>query len=104
MIRIAAMYSKSEGKSFDIEYYKNSHLKLVKDKMRPYGLLRTELDSGISGFGGSPAPYHAIGYLIFESVDAFQTAFEKAGKDIQADVPNYTNIAPIFQVSESQII
>ncbi len=103
MIRIAAMYPKTEGKSFDMEYYKNNHLKLVNKRLSPLGLVRTELDSGIAGLGGTPAPYHAIGYLVFESMESFQGAFAEAGQEIEDDVPNYTNIEPVFQISDLQI-
>jgi len=63
MIRVAVMYPKSEGKSFNLEYYKSKHMKLVKEKLGPLGLINSEVDVGISGMGDSPAPYFAIGYL-----------------------------------------
>jgi hypothetical protein len=34
------------------------------------------------------------------SVEAFQTAFTQHAQEIMADVPNYTNLQPIIQVSE----
>jgi hypothetical protein len=33
-------------------------------------------------------------------VEAFQTAFGPHADEVSADMPNYTNIAPIVQISE----
>jgi uncharacterized protein (TIGR02118 family) len=48
---------------------------------------------------GSPAPYAAIGQLLFDSVDSFQSGFGAHSADIVADVPNYADIQPIIQLS-----
>lgn len=100
MIRVAVMYPQSKGKSFDLEYFKNKHMKLVKEKLGPMGLVGTELDAGISGVGDSPAPYFAIGYMVFETLEAFQSAFAKVGQELGADIPNYTNVEPVVQISD----
>ena len=42
----------------------------------------------------------AIGYLTFDSVEAFQKAFGPHAAEIVADVPNYTNARPIIQIVE----
>ena len=49
---------------------------------------------------GSPATYIAMGHLLFESVEAFQTAFGPHAKEIMGDLPNYTDIQPLIQISE----
>jgi len=56
MIRVAVMYPQSEGKSFNLEYYMNKHMKLVKEKLGPLGLVSSEVDAGISGMGDSDIP------------------------------------------------
>ena len=100
MIRVAVMYPQSKDKSFDLEYFKNKHMKLVKEKLGPMGLVGAELDSGISGIGGSPAPYFAIGYMVFETLEAFKSAIAKFGQELAADTPNYTNVEPLVQISD----
>ena len=60
---------------------------------------------GRGGFGrggepGSKPTYAAIGYLTFDSVEAFQKAFGPHAAEIVADVPNYTNARPIIQIVE----
>jgi uncharacterized protein (TIGR02118 family) len=41
-----------------------------------------------------------MGHLYFGSVAEFQAAFGPHTTAIMADVPNYTNIQPVIQVSE----
>ena len=102
MIRVAVMYPQSEGKSFNLDYYMNKHMKLVNEKLGPLGLVSSEVDAGISGMGDSPPPYFAIGYLIFETVEKFQAAFDKVGDELLADIPNYTDTEPVVQISDFQ--
>lgn len=52
---------------------------------------------------GSSPPYIAMGHLLFESVQAFQSSFGKHADQIVADVPNYTNAQPVLQLSEVKI-
>jgi uncharacterized protein (TIGR02118 family) len=100
MIRVAVLYPNAEGSSFDVDYYINHHMKLVQEKMGPLGLLGWEVDAGIAGMDNSTAPFACIGYISFESVQAFEDAFGKVGEELVADIPNYTNITPTIQIGE----
>ncbi|MGA3166191.1 MAG: EthD family reductase [Terriglobia bacterium] len=44
---------------------------------------------------GSPAPYFALGHLLFESVEAFQKPFAPHAQAIMGDIPNYSNICEV---------
>ncbi len=102
MIRVTVLYvNKPEGK-FDHAYYANQHMKMVNEKLRPMGLVKSEIDKGIGGVvAGSPPPYVALGHLVFNSVEDFQKAFAAHGEEIMGDIPNYTDIEPQIQISES---
>src|SRR5436190_1828013 len=52
MIRISVLYPSSEGKKFDVNYYVNNHMKLVRERLGSFGLERTEVDKGLAG--GAP--------------------------------------------------
>src|SRR5205814_6103825 len=57
MIRISVLYPSSEGKKFDVNYYVNNHMKLVRERLGSFGLVRTEVDKGLAGGApGAPAP------------------------------------------------
>jgi uncharacterized protein (TIGR02118 family) len=60
-----------------------------------------DVEQGFSGVEpGYPATYVAMGLLLFDSVEAFQSAFGPHAKAIMADIPNYTDIQPTIQISE----
>ncbi len=101
MIRVSVLYPNSEGATFDHTYYAEKHMTMVLDKLRSFGCERTEIDRGLaSGTPGAPVPYMAIGYLIFDSIEGFQQGMATHGQGIMADIPNYTNVAPIIQISQ----
>ena len=52
------------------------------------------------GAPGSPAPFVGMCHIYCETVEAFQRGFGPHAKEIMADVPNYTDVAPQVQISE----
>jgi uncharacterized protein (TIGR02118 family) len=101
MIRVSVLYPGREGARFDHTYYKDKHMPLVQQRLGTLGLVRTEIDRGVAGgTPNAPAPYSCIGHLYFNSVDDFKKAMGTHGKEIMADVPNYTDITPQVQISE----
>ena len=102
MIRVSVMYPTSEGKKFDYDYYANKHMKgLVQERWGGMGLVKVEVDRGVAGGApGAPAPYAAVGHVYFRSLDDFQKASKAHGKELFADVPNFTTITPQVQISE----
>jgi uncharacterized protein (TIGR02118 family) len=64
-------------------------------------LVTMSIDKGLSsGAPDVPVPYLAIGYFYFENMEAMQKAMGESRDQLRADVPNYTNIQPVIQVSE----
>ena len=103
MIKVSAFYPNEEGKKFDMEYYLNSHIPMVQEKCGA-ALKGGAVDQGLSGIEpGSPATYVAMAYLLFDSVEAFQSSFGAHTEAIMADIPNYTDIQPTIQISEVKI-
>ena len=101
MVRITVLYPAGEGKKFDHDYYVRKHMALVRQRLGKYGLVRTEVDKGVAGGApGAPAPYVTAGHLYFIALADFQKGMGEHGKEIMADVPNYTNIQPQIQISE----
>jgi uncharacterized protein (TIGR02118 family) len=99
MIKVSVLYPNAAGTRFDINYYCSTHMPLVKKLMGP-ALKTMAVDEGIGGQpAGSPAPYHAIGHLICNSLEDFQNGFGPHAAAIMADIPNYTNAQPIIQIS-----
>jgi uncharacterized protein (TIGR02118 family) len=100
MIKVSVLYPNEEGKKFDMDYYCNSHIPMVQEKLGA-ALKGGAVEQGLSGpEPGSPATYVAMGHLQFESVEAFQSAFAPHAEEIMADLPNFTDIQPTLQISE----
>ena len=100
MIRVAILYPQQKDGHFDLAYYLNKHIPLVKERLNSLGLIRVEVDEGIgSSAPDRPAPYAAIGHLVFERIEDFQKGFAAHGAELVADIPNYTNIQPQIQIS-----
>jgi uncharacterized protein (TIGR02118 family) len=92
MIKLSVSYPKGEGTTFDHNYYATSHVPLCNSTFSP---TKTEIDKGIDG------PSAAGVHFYFESMDALQAALANPKMaDVMADVPKYTNIAPVMQISE----
>jgi len=93
MIRVSVLYP--QGGKFDFDYYMNKHMKLVHKLLDPYGLVKSEVDKGIGD-----APYVAAGHLIFQNPENMQKGLQAHDPELAADMVNYTDIKPKFQVSE----
>jgi uncharacterized protein (TIGR02118 family) len=100
MIKVSVMYPNSPGAKFDHAYYRDTHMPMVKRKMGAH-LKSYTVDKGVAGGTPSaPASYVAMGHLLCESAEAFQAGFGPHATDIMADIPNYTNVSPVIQMSE----
>jgi uncharacterized protein (TIGR02118 family) len=100
MIHVTVLYPNGPGATFDMSYYTGKHLPMVRAKCGPAcRAVQAELGVG-AGEPGSKPPYIAIGRLVFDSVEAFQSAFAPHAGEILADVPNYTNTRPVVQIGE----
>jgi uncharacterized protein (TIGR02118 family) len=103
MIKVSVLYPAGEGTKFDMDYYCTSHIPMVRQKLGS-ACQSVAVEQGLGGGDpGSPPIYAAMGHLYFNSVAEFQAAFAPHTDAIMADVPNYTNIQPIVQISDVKI-
>ncbi|MGA3201786.1 MAG: EthD family reductase [Bryobacteraceae bacterium] len=101
MICVSVVYPNGPGKRFDHDYYEQKHRPLVMDRLASHGITRYEILQGLSGLGPGSEPMAAcVGNLYFSSVGEFQQAMAAHGAELQADIPNFTDIQPQFQISE----
>jgi uncharacterized protein (TIGR02118 family) len=90
VIKLSVMYPKSEDTTFDVDYYKTTHMEIVDRTMKP---VKWEIDAGVDG------PYVAVGRLFFDSMETMGASFADAAES-QADVANFTNAQAVIQISE----
>ncbi|MBC8756855.1 EthD family reductase [Kordia sp. YSTF-M3] len=102
-IKVSVVYPNSAGKKFDMDYYCNTHLPMVGALLGD-ALKGATVEKGIGGGApGSLAPYAGMGNMYFNSVADFENAFGPNADKIMGDLPNFTNIEPIIQVSEVMV-
>jgi uncharacterized protein (TIGR02118 family) len=103
MIKVSVMYPNASDARFDMTYYLDRHMPMVRDLMG--GALKgMNVEQGLAGGQpGAPAPYVALAHLLFESVDTFEAAFAQHSGAIMADIPNYTNTQPTVQISQVRL-
>ena len=100
MIKTTVLYPNEEGKYFDIKYYTEKHVPLVK-KILGNACKKAEVEKGISGGAPGSAPANTIiGYLYFDTLEDFQNSFGPNAEEIISDVKNFTDIDPVLQISE----
>ena len=102
MIKVTILYPNEEGKKFDHGYWTTTHLALVQELFGPMGLVKGEMEKGISGTDpNSPAPYIAVNHLYFNTTEEVHAAFMAHAGAIMGDMANYTEIKPQFHISET---
>jgi len=103
MVKVSVMYPNSAGVKFDMTYYLDRHLPMVRDLLGA-ALKGMSAEQGLAGGQpGAPAPYVAAVHMTFDSVDAFQAAFGPHTDVILADIPNYTNSQPTIQIGQVKL-
>ena len=100
MIKVSVMYPNTPGARFNHEYYRDTHMPLVKSRMAANCKYYT-VDKGLAGgTPGAPATYVGMCHIYCDSVESFQGGFGPHVKEILGDIPNYTDLAPVVQISE----
>jgi uncharacterized protein (TIGR02118 family) len=100
MIKVSVMYPNTPGARFNHEYYRDTHMPLVRARMGESCKYYT-VDKGLAGgTQGTPATYVAMCHIFCESVEVFQAGFGLYANEIMADIPNYTDLSPVIQISE----
>ena len=101
MVRLSVMYPRTPQSRFDWDYYLGPHLQLAHQLLDPRGLVRIEIDKGISSVPpGTPAPYHAVGHLFFRSMEDLIAALMPTAEQFMEDERKYSSELSVVQISE----
>jgi uncharacterized protein (TIGR02118 family) len=103
MIKLSVFYPNTQEKKFDMEYYLNSHVPMVAKTLGD-ALKDASYDKGLAGGApGTPATFVAMANLYFNSIEEFGQAFAASAPTLMGDLPNFTNIEPVIQISEVMV-
>jgi uncharacterized protein (TIGR02118 family) len=98
MILVSVMYP--TGAKFDVDYYLKTHMPLVKDRWGPHGLKSAQVLRGAAKPDGSPPDYQTIALLTFGSLDDFKAAGKAHGREVFADIANFTDAKAAVQIND----
>jgi uncharacterized protein (TIGR02118 family) len=100
MIKVSVMYPNTPGARFDHVYYRDKHMPLVKTRMGETCKYYT-IDKGLAGGApGTSATYVGMCHIFCDSAETFQAGFGPHAEEITGDIKNYTDLAPVIQISE----
>ena len=98
MILVTVMYP--AGEAFDADYYLKTHMPLVRDRWSPLGLKNAQAIKGVAKADGSAPDYQMAALLTFGSMDDFKAAGKAHGKEIFANIPNFTKAQAVVQIND----
>jgi uncharacterized protein (TIGR02118 family) len=103
MIKISILYP-NNGR-FDWDYYLNTHMpRSIELLSKGKGYRGVSVEHGLGGAAPGSAPAHiAMCHYLFDTADDFMAAFLPHAAELQGDMPNYTDIETIIQLSEVAI-
>ena len=91
-------YPRSEGATFDFDYYKSTHLPAVGEAFKPFGLGYASVLRGEETLGGGEPAYFATTILSFATEEGARNAVASdAGRALAADIAHFTSVTPIIQ-------
>jgi uncharacterized protein (TIGR02118 family) len=86
-----------------MNYYVTQHMPLAIRRLGT-DLRKTEVDAGLQGTSPDELPAFFGGcQFYFDSIDAFIKAWGPAAEELTADIPKYTNVAPLIQFDEVKL-
>lgn len=100
MILVTVMYPAGVESTFDLDYYLQKHIPLLKERWSAHGLRHVQVLRGIGKPDGIAPDYQMMALLTFESLDAFKAAGKAHGREIFADIPHFTNSQPSLQIND----
>lgn len=102
MVKLSILYPNSTKSRFDITYYVEKHMPLaIKLLGAEPGFRGVSVERGIDGaFAEAQAAYVAMCHFQFDSQENCMHALATHAAVLQGDIPNYTDIAPLFQLSD----
>lgn len=102
MIKVSILYPNREDGRFDMDYYVNTHIPLSIQLFSVHpGFKGVSVDRGVSGRApDAPPTYVVMCHFLFDSADSFVAAFSPNSPVLRADMPNYTDLEAIVQISE----
>lgn len=97
MKTVTLTYGRKDGARFDMDYYIDSHMKMVIDAVGDQ-MKAVTVEKG----EGPGAPFATVRFVV-DSMESFGAAMAPHQAKFGADMANYTDVQPSMHVSELAI-
>ena len=97
---ITVLYENVEDATFDLGYYLATHMPLVDEKFKPFGLKGWRVLKAVGTVGDGTPRYSIIANLEFDAAEQFRAAVAAEGGPVFGDVPNFSNKAPVVVIGD----
>ena len=103
MVKVSIFYPSKPGARFDEDYFLNTHIPLLLGLIGgAFSSVTVEIGT-LGGTSDQLPPFTAICGFTCATVQAFTSAFLPNADLLQSDIPKFTDIAPVIQVSEIRL-
>lgn len=103
MIKFSVLFPYTQGKRFNMPYYYDVHIPLIK-KLIGSQCLTMAVEQGIAdALPGTKAAYLVMNHFYFRTLNDFHSSFGHHVATIMGDVINFTDSPPVIQISEVKI-
>ena len=100
MVKVSVLYPNDQGNSFDMTYYCDKHVPMVRQLLGS-SCTNASIENGIAGgTPGSEPTYTVMGHLYFDKIEDFVSSFGPHTNTIMGDISNFTDTTPVIQISE----
>ncbi len=101
MIKLSVLYPNVDDATFNMDYYCDHHLPLVRSLLGDH-CKGVEVEKGLAGLPppDTPAPYIVCGHLFFDSMADLHVSVNANLEQMVGDIPNFTNVQPVVQIAE----
>jgi uncharacterized protein (TIGR02118 family) len=102
MVKISILYPHQDGARFDFRYYAEVHMPRSIQLLGAHpGFRGVSVERGVGGGAPGSAPaYIAMCHFHFTTAEAFFEAFMPHAAELRGDIPNYTSVQALIQISE----
>lgn len=102
MVRISIFHPVTAGARFDVHDYIDRHMPMALERLgAAIKGVRVEVGAEAASW---PAPtFVAACHYLCDSREVFEAAYAEHAGVLQADIANYTDIAPVIQISEVRL-
>ena len=102
MVTLSIAYPYAADARFDADYFTGTHIPLCHEVWGD-AVTGLTVHLALAGLTGDPA-FSAIVHVEVASMESFQQAMSlPRNADLQGDVPNYSSVAPLVQLSRKAV-